>query len=148
MEYKTLRYPGHADAMRVIRDLGLLANQPITVRGTTIVPRDVFIACAEPRLRRPGARDLVALRIDVSGERSDRPMRIVYDLIDFFDEERGISAMERCTGFSLSLTGQLQATLAVTGPGVMTPDSAVPADAYVSGMADRGVAIRRRDESL
>ena len=52
MEYKTLRYPGHAEIMRAIRSLGLLDLTPIGVRGQSVVPRDVFIACAEPRLRR------------------------------------------------------------------------------------------------
>src|SRR5690606_25597099 len=29
MEYKTLRYPGHATVMRAIRDLGLLDLEPV-----------------------------------------------------------------------------------------------------------------------
>src|SRR5690606_15214300 len=52
MEYKTLRYPGHAEAMRVIRDLGLLGLDPVQVNGQEVVPRKVFIACVEPRLRK------------------------------------------------------------------------------------------------
>jgi lysine 6-dehydrogenase len=44
MEYKTLRYPGHAAIMRSIRELGLISNDPILVKGRHVVPRDVFIA--------------------------------------------------------------------------------------------------------
>src|SRR6266571_6039370 len=40
MEYKTLRYPGHVAIMRPVRELGLLAMRPVTVKGTKIVPRD------------------------------------------------------------------------------------------------------------
>jgi lysine 6-dehydrogenase len=146
MEYKTLRYPGHAEAMRVIRDLGLLDLQPIDVNGKSVVPRDVFIAAVEPRLKKEHARDLVALRVEVEGTRGGASTRIVYDLIDRFDETAGISAMERTTGFSLSITGQLQANKKVKRMGVATPDQAVPADAYIAALQARGIDVRRREE--
>jgi len=148
MEYKTLRYPGHAEKMRAIRDLGLLSTEPVRVRQQAVVPRDVFVACAEPRLRRPNARDLIALRVDVEGRRRGQPARVRYELIDFFDEERGISAMERCTGYSLSITGQLQGQGRGAGApwaGVRTPDQAVPPDAYIAALAERGISILRTD---
>jgi lysine 6-dehydrogenase len=149
LEYKTLRYPGHAEIMRAIRSLGLLDNEPVTLRGGERVrPRDVFVACAEPRLRRPGGRDLVALRVIVEGEKDGDAKRIVYDLLDYFDEVTGVSAMERTTGYSLSITGQMQAQRQVAGPGVRTPDVAVPGDAYVAALAERGIRIASRVEAI
>jgi lysine 6-dehydrogenase len=146
MEYKTLRYPGHAVIMRAIRSLGLLDLMPIAVRGQNIVPRDVFIACAEPRLRQPDGRDLIALRVEVEGRSHGEPARIVYDLVDFFDEANGVSAMERTTGYSLSITGQMQVKGLTRSPGVFTPDQAVPADPYIAELDKRGIRIQRRRE--
>jgi lysine 6-dehydrogenase len=146
MEYKTLRYPGHAAIMRAIRSLGLLDLMPIAVRGQNVVPRDVFIACAEPRLRLPEGRDLIALRVEVEGRAGGEPARIVYDLVDFFDEANGVSAMERTTGYSLSITGQMQVNGQTRGPGVFTPDQAVPADPYIAALSKRGIHIQRRQE--
>jgi lysine 6-dehydrogenase len=107
----------------------------------------VFITCADPRLRRAGGRDLVALRVEVGGRRDGQPIRIIYDLIDYYDEAAGVSAMERTTGYSLAITGQLQATGHVFGPGVGTPDRMIPPDAYVEALAERGVQIHRREVS-
>jgi lysine 6-dehydrogenase len=146
MEYKTLRYPGHAGIMRAIRGLGLLELEPVVVKGQSVVPRDVFIACAEPRLRRPGSQDLVALRVEVEGSRDGAPHRIVFDLLDFEDRESGITAMERTTGFSLSITGQIQARRQTLRSGVATPDLAMPAGLYIDELRRRGIEIRRRDE--
>ncbi|HEX5971427.1 MAG TPA: saccharopine dehydrogenase C-terminal domain-containing protein, partial [Gemmatimonadaceae bacterium] len=68
MEYKTLRYPGHAEKMEVIRELGLLDLEPVELKGGhKIVPRDAFIAIVGPRLRKEHGRDLVALRVMVEG---------------------------------------------------------------------------------
>jgi lysine 6-dehydrogenase len=134
--------------MRSIRSLGLLELSPVNVRGQSVVPRDVFIACAEPRLRKPEGRDLVALRVEAEGRKNGQPLRIVYDLLDYFDEANGISAMERTTGFSLSITGQLQVTGKARSPGVFTPDQAVPAEPYIAELDHRGIRIERREESL
>jgi lysine 6-dehydrogenase len=144
MEYKTLRYPGHADIMRAVRGLGLLDLAPTTVKGQTIVPRDVFIACSEPKLRKPQGKDMVALRVVVEGKKENKPKQVVFDLIDRFDQKNGISAMERTTGYSLSITGQIQADRKVK-PGVFTPDQAMPGELYIEELGKRGIEIHQRE---
>jgi lysine 6-dehydrogenase len=141
MEYKTLRYPGHAAVVRPIRDLGLLANVPIDVKGKKVVPRDVFIAAVSPRLHKPEGRDLVALQVEVTGKKGDKPGRVTFRLIDYYDAKHGISAMMRTTGYSLSITGQMQVDGRVAKKGVHTPDEAVPFRDYVTELAKRGIKI-------
>ena len=142
MEYKTLRYPGHAVIMEAIRDLGFLDQEPIDVKGGRVSPRDVAIATMGPRLTKPGARDLVALRVTVRGEKAGKPSQLGWELVDFYDEKHGISAMMRTTGYSLSITGQMQARGEIPLKGVHTPDECVPAERYISELAKRGVRIR------
>ncbi|HEX6105902.1 MAG TPA: saccharopine dehydrogenase C-terminal domain-containing protein [Gemmatimonadales bacterium] len=141
MEYKTLRYPGHAAIMRPIRELGLLDLAPLDVKGQTVVPRDVFIAAVSPRLHKPQGRDLVALQVQVSGRKDGADAAVTFRLIDRYDCEHGISAMMRTTGYSLSITGQMQADGRIEKKGVYTPDEAVPFRAYVTELAKRGVKI-------
>jgi lysine 6-dehydrogenase len=141
MEYKTLRYPGHVAVMRPIRELGLLGIKPLEVKGQTVVPRDVFIAAVQPKLHKPQGRDLVALQVQVSGQKGGRPHAVRFRLIDYFDAEHGISAMMRTTGYSLSITGQMQADGRITEKGVRTPDEAVPFRAYVDELGRRGIRI-------
>ncbi len=139
MEYKTLRYPGHAAIMRAIRELGLLDLAPVKVKGKEIVPRDAFIAVVSPGLTKPEGRDLVALRVEVRGTDG---RRAAWELLDYYDTARGISAMMRTTGYSLSITGLMQADGRIAARGVLTPDEAVPFDAYVEELRKRGVEIR------
>jgi lysine 6-dehydrogenase len=143
MEYKTLRYPGHAALMEAIRELGLLDLEPVDVKGAHVVPRDAFIATVGPRLRKKDGKDLVALRVEVQGSTGGKPKKVAWELIDRYDETRGISAMERTTGFSLAITGLMQARQQVSGAGVLTPDEAVPADLYITELAKRGIQIRQ-----
>jgi lysine 6-dehydrogenase len=143
MEYKTLRYPGHARIMEAIRELGLLDLAPVKVNGVQVVPRDVAIAQLQRRLTRKDSPDLVALRVVVRGTKGGKPQTHTFELVDRHDAQRGVSAMMRTTGYSLSITGQLQAEGAVTPAGVHTPDECIPGERYVTELGKRGVLIRQ-----
>ncbi|GBD31686.1 MAG: saccharopine dehydrogenase [Gemmatimonadales bacterium] len=141
MEYKTLRYPGHAEIMRAIRDLGLLDTEPVEVKGVPVVPRDLFIAAASPKLRRPQAHDLVALRVVVEGTLNGKDTTIGYQLIDRYDTSRGISAMMRTTGYSLSIVGQMLLDGRIAARGVKPAFEAVPCAPYLEELRKRGIAV-------
>ncbi|MEO7455436.1 MAG: saccharopine dehydrogenase C-terminal domain-containing protein [Gemmatimonadaceae bacterium] len=141
MEYKTLRYPGHAEMMEAIREIGLLDLEPVDVKGTKVVPRDVFVSVVGPKLTKPKGKDLLALRVTVSGKKDGKPATRQFDLIDKYDEATGISAMMRTTGYSLSITGQMQARKEAGPPGVWTPDEAMPAQAYIAELKKRGMNL-------
>ena len=140
MEYKTLRYPGHAAMMSVIRSLGFLDSEPVDVKGQLVSPRDVAVAVMKPRLWRPQGRDLVVVRVVVEGERHAARETRAWQAIDYFDDQHGISAMMRTTGYSLAITAVMQVRGQVAA-GVHTPDECVPARIYFSELAQRGIAI-------
>jgi lysine 6-dehydrogenase len=147
MEYKTLRYPGHAEIMETLRDLGLLDVEPVEVKGMKVSPRDLFVTVVGPKLSKPKGKDLLALRVLVRGRQDGRPVEHRYDLVDRYDEAHGISAMMRTTGYSLSITGQMQARREVGPAGVWTPDECMPADAYMAELRKRGIELSESVDS-
>ena len=142
MEYKTLRYPGHAHIMEAIRELGLLDLTPVDVKGMKVIPRDLFVSAVGPRLTKPKGHDLVALRVTVEGSKDGKAKKVGWELLDYYDASHHISAMMRTTGYSLSITGQMQAVGEITPAGVHTPDECVNATRYMAELAKRGVTIR------
>jgi lysine 6-dehydrogenase len=141
MEYKTLRYPGHAQIMKAIRDLSLLDTAPVEVDGLRVSPRKVFIAAAGPHLRKPAGRDLVALRVMVAGKKGASDRTITYELIDRHDEKNGVTAMMRTTGYSLAITALMQVRGDIVTKGVHTPDESVPGDEFIGELALRDINI-------
>jgi lysine 6-dehydrogenase len=141
LAYKTLRYPGHAQIMGAIRDLGLLSDDPVTVAQQEIVPRDVFIAAATPQLIRPGEPDLVVLRVVAKGESAGETKVLTWNLVDREDPETGITAMMRCTGFTLSIVGLLIGRGVIDETGVLAPDEGIPYESVVEELDKRGVRI-------
>ncbi len=142
MSYKTLRYPGHAAIMEAMRELGFFDKQEVELRGQKVEPRELTIALLLPRLKRPDAPDLVALRVTVEGRKSGKPLTVAFELVDHHDAKHGISAMMRTTGYSLSITAQMQVKKEIGPPGVWTPDECVPADRYLAELSKRGVSVR------
>jgi len=72
MEYRTLRYPGHAVVMRAIRDLGLLDREPVQVGAARVTPRDLFLVVAGPRLLRdPRESPDMVLAYHLPGSRTE-----------------------------------------------------------------------------
>jgi len=128
--------------MEDIRAMGLLDLTPVDVKGIKVVPRDAFIASVMPKLFKPKGRDLVALRVVVSGKKSGSAATKTFELVDRYDEAHDISAMMRTTGYSLSITGLMQARRQVGPPGVYTPDECIPAATYIAELRKRGVDIK------
>lgn len=145
MEYKTLRYPGHAHIVAAMRDLGFFGLEPVQVKGHRVVPRDVSVSLLSEHLMKPESPDLVALRVIVEGERHGARKVVGWELVDFYDAEHGVSAMMRTTGYSLAITGWMQAKGLVASPGVLTPDEAVPAEAYVEELRKRGITLEEQE---
>ncbi len=146
LEYKTLRYPGHARIMRAIRDLGLLDNREVQHDGCRIRPREFFIQQATPSLTGNGG-DLVVLRVDATGRRDGVPTRIRFELLDLQDPATGITAMARTTGFSLAITALMQARRELP-PGVRTPDQAVPHRSFIRALAERGIQVECTEAAI
>ena len=145
MEFKTLRYAGHAHIMRAIRDLGLMVPESVRIDDCEVAPREFFIEVVSPKLRSDRSPDLVALRVDVAGKRAGMPVTVRFDLLDRYDAEHGMTAMMRTTGYSLAVTGLMQVDGRVREHGVHTPDEAIPAGPYISELGTRGIAIERTE---
>ena len=144
MTYKTLRYPGHTHLMKAMRDIGLFSQEPIDVDGTMVVPRRAFIKAVTPHLTNPAGEDVVVLRVDVRGRKDGKTHGVRFEVIDYYDAEHGVTAMMRTTGYSLAITGFLQAQRQVNELGVRTPDQAMPADLYLRELARSGIEVKER----
>jgi len=137
-EYKTVRYPGHHAKFRVIKDLGMLDLEPVKVGDSEVVPRDVFHAAAAPKLTFPEDRDLVVVRATARGLKDGLPITRQIDILDYFDESTGFSAMERTTGFSAAIVCGMLMDGAIR-PGAVPLEQAVGGAQFVERFLLRSI---------
>jgi len=139
LEYKTLRYPGHARLVRALFELGLDGEDEVEVDGRRVRPRRLLEKLFE-NLAGEG-RDLVVLHGEFTGERDGKPLTISCRLLDYADEDTGLTAMMRCTGFPVSVTARMLADGRITERGALPPERAVPAAELLEELDRRGISI-------
>jgi len=116
---KTLRYSGHAEKIRLLNALGFFNENHISVNGVSLSPRKLTVKLFERKLRRPEIRDMVVMRVEVSGVKNDKHVRYVYHLLDRYNEERGTTAMARTTAYPASIIAKSMLKKAVKEKGVV-----------------------------
>ena len=119
---KTLRYPGHAKKIALLKALGFFDEEPINVDGVSLSPRRLSARLLGQKLLMPGIKDIVAMKVKVSGVRSGRHVSYTYHLLDQYDERKGITAMARTTAYTASITAQLILRKVIREKGVVPPE--------------------------
>jgi lysine 6-dehydrogenase len=119
---KTLRYPGHAEKIKVLEALGFLDDRQVDVENTHVSPRKLTVKLLAQKLSKPEVKDIVALKVQVSGVKNGKKSSYVYHLLDFFDRKRGITAMARTTAYPTSIISQLILKKAIRERGVVPPE--------------------------
>ena len=148
LDYKTVRYPGHWSRFQFLDEMGLLSSAPIRSGGQETVPRTLLADLLEPRLQVPGVRDLVVLRVTVRGERDRQRLVRRYDLLDFFDEKTGLTAMMRTTAYPAAESALLLARGTITERGVLAAEEVVPGESYVRALRARGLRIQEAETQV
>ena len=119
---KTLRYPGHADRIELLKALGFFDEEPIDVDGVSLPPRRLSARLLGQKLLMPEVKDIVTMKVEVSGVRSGRHVSYSYHLLDQYDETKGITAMARTTAYTASIIAQLVLRKVIREKGVVPPE--------------------------
>jgi len=143
LEYKTIRYPGHAEKFKLLVDLNLTnADYEVKVNGVKINPRQVFLKVLEPFVELGDKDDAVLLRVTVSGKKQGRKQTYQYEMTTFKDRKTNVTAMARATANTVSVVAQMIGNGTISKRGVYPPESIVQGERYIKEMAKRNVIIR------
>ncbi len=149
MTEKTMRYPGHAVRMRILREAGFFSPKEIQAASGSVVPRDVTEALLFHAWRfEEGEPDLTVMRIVVEGKKDGMALRHTYNLLDYYNPDTETSSMARTTGYTCTAMVNLVARGLWTEPGLAPPEvvgrDAECFDAVLKHLEDRGVHIFQR----
>ncbi|MEG0779746.1 MAG: saccharopine dehydrogenase C-terminal domain-containing protein [Oscillospiraceae bacterium] len=148
MQVMTMRYPGHVEKMRLLRDSGLLSHDYIDYKGAHFRPVDFTGDMLTPTWRlQPGEGELTAIFCDIKGVKDGKGVNYHYECLDYYDEETGYTSMARTTTFpalvmaKLITDGKFKYSGGLCYPEYIGRDE----DAYnalVAGLAAKGVSYK------
>ena len=122
MKEKTLRYPGHVEYVRVLKDSGFFSDE--VSKDFNISPLDFTskILFKEWKLD-PMEEEFTVMRVTLVGtDKSGKKEQIVYDLYDEFCKETNVSSMARTTGYTATAAVNLFLDGLFNEKGVFPPE--------------------------
>lgn len=138
MKEKTMRYPGHANLARALRDSGFFDAEYLDVGDTRIRPIDVTsrLLIEQWRLGENEA-DLTVMQVIMKGTHHGKHERRDFYLLDRFDETTGTTSMARTTGYTCAIVARQVMTGMFTRKGICPPEyvGAIP-DCYEHLLAE------------
>ena len=112
MKEKTMRYPGHIEKARILRESGFFSQEPIDFNGTKITPlqmtEKLLFSDKNWKLGR-FEEEFTVMRVIVTGEENGVKKEYTYDLYDEYCNDTKISSMARTTGYSCTAAVNLVA---------------------------------------
>lgn len=147
MKEKTLRFSGHAEKMRMLRETGFLSVDPIHIGGQRVKPFDVTTKLLFDAWKMPeGEADFTVMRVTVDGIKSGVKKSYIWDLYDEYDPLTNFSSMARTTGFPCAIIARMLAKGELVCPGVVPPELLGSNDVFfkrmIDGLSMRGIDIR------
>jgi len=144
---KTLRYPGHIDKIKVMKEAGFFSETPVNFNGTDIRPLDFTTKILLPNWKlEKGEEDFTIMRIIVEGVKDHQKLHYQYDLYDEFDRKTGVHSMARTTGYVATMALRLLINNLYKRKGVSAPEQVGQCTGCMSfmlkGLRERGVNYR------
>jgi lysine 6-dehydrogenase len=140
LDYKTIRYVGHLERLKVLFDLGLADENPIEIDGAQVIPAKLLSNQLEKALPE-GVADVVVAYVEVKG---DDGQKATYYIEDYFDYETGHSAMQRTTAYSAGVIMQMLAEESIPHTGPIRLEESVNPTRFMELLERRHIAIDRR----
>ena len=150
---KTLRYPGHAEKIRMLRETGFLSSEEIDIKGTKIKPIDLSAKLLFSKWDLKDDEDeLTILRVTVTGKKDNKKVRYTYDMLVYRDFEQNNNSMSRATGFPCAIMTKMVAEGEFKYDGVCLPEyigqNHTIFKKLLQGLKERGVVYTEKVEYL
>jgi len=148
---KTLRYPGYAEKIQLLKQSGFFDEKMIEIDGAKVRPIDFTSRLLFPLWKlRPGERDMTVMRVKVSGLKNNKLKSVQWDLFDEYDMSSGFHSMARTTGYAATAAVKLIAEGEYTRRGVSAPELLAQKDEAVQKILNhlevRNVVFRKSEK--
>ncbi len=149
MKEKTLRYPGHVEYVKVLKESGFFNTEAIEINGQKVSPLDMTckVLFKEWKLGETEP-EMTIMRVTVKGKNAaGQEETIVYNLYDEYNPDTQTSSMARTTGYTATAAVNLFLEGLFTEKGVFPPELVGKHEAcfhYVMAyLKERGVIYER-----
>ena len=137
--FKVAFEPTFMEKVRFLVELGFAGREPM-IGGVS--PRQMLLALGAAQVPSGSAPDdCDCLRVDLAGEIDGRAVRRRGEALVGPHREWGFGAGALDTGVPLAIAGVMLAERAVSSPGVLCPETALPFERFFAELEKRGIRV-------
>jgi lysine 6-dehydrogenase len=144
---KTVRYAGYCNKVNFLDELGLLSRKPINYQGQEISPFEIFSKIVHPKVKlEERERDITVLRVIVDGLKDDKKTTYTFNMVDYYDDDKGITSMAKTTSYTAAIVGRMLGRKELKGTGLIPPCKLIRGKTFevlLSELVSRGVTIEQ-----
>ena len=125
---KTMRYPGHVEIIRSLKESHFFSEDPVEVEGPDGKPLKISplkmtsqILFNEWKLGLE-EEELTVMKVKLTGKKNNELVIVEWNLLDYYDEETRTSSMARTTGYTCTAAVNLIAKKLFNEKGVFPPE--------------------------
>lgn len=133
LDYKTIRYPGHCEKFKELLDL-----------NSQIIPSREELISKLYRYVPTEGKDVVLIKILISGMKENEKVDFEYEIIDYYDEKNNITAMMRTTGYPVSIIAQMIQQGNINIRGVFGNEEIVPPKLFIKELEKRNIRLEKK----
>ena len=123
MVEKTLRYPGHAELIKTLQEIGFFSEEPLTEISHYMRPIDVTAQLLKKHWElEKNEPEFTVMRIKISGTEQGHGVTYQYDLYDEYDSATCTTSMARTTGYACTAAANLVLDQGFDTKGVSPPE--------------------------
>lgn len=153
MKEKTLRYSGHIDKIKVLRESGFFNQKEIDIKGMKIKPIDFTSKILFPLWElKDGDEDFTVMRIIIEGIKNRKKVRYSYNLLDRHDKKTNTHSMARTTGYTATSVVRLLSKGLFDRKGICPPEfigeNSQCVNFIIKELKDRGVIYQESIEAI
>jgi len=153
MKEKTLRYPGHIEKMKMLRDTGFFSQEILDINGKLIRPIELTARLLFPKWKlKKDEVDMTIMKVVVEGKKEGKRYSYTYDLFDTYDSVTRVHSMARTTGYTATVALRMIADGLYNRKGITVPEylgrSPECVEYLLRGLKERGVNYRETIKQL
>ncbi|MGE5351774.1 MAG: saccharopine dehydrogenase family protein [Acidobacteriota bacterium] len=124
MVEKTLRYPGHLEVIKALRDTGFFSRNFIDLGSHKVRPIDLTTKLLFPMWKQePGEKEFTVMKILIETLTPEGKRKITASLFDEGNPSQKISSMARTTGYTCTAAADLILEGEISAMGVIPPEA-------------------------
>ena len=136
--------PALLQKVNVLSEVGLLSENPISIKGLKISPKDFLYRHLATLTAPPSLDEFKSLQVEVIGKKDGETKKLVFETVVKSSEKWGLRATAIWTGVPAAIAAHWLGAGKIPTKGVVPPEVGIEPEGFIAELSKRDIPIYQR----